>query len=67
MYVMLISIYFIILYIYIYTHIYIYIFIVIYFKINYEIVYQINTTLKYKEFFRLWTQRKGENSNIKCE
>jgi hypothetical protein len=67
MYVILISIYFIILYIY--THIYMYLFIVIYFKINYEnfatVVYQMNTKLKYKEFFKLCTKRKGENSNLK--
>ena len=28
---------------------------------------QINTKLKHKELFKLWTQRKGERSNVKSE
>ena len=27
----------------------------------------INTKLKHKELFKLWTKRKGEHSNIKSE
>jgi len=44
---------------------------VIYCIINYETFghncYQTNTKLKHKDFFKLWTQRKGEHNNIKSE
>ena len=29
--------------------------------------YQMNKKLKYKKLFKIWTQRKGEHSNIKSE
>ena len=29
--------------------------------------YQMNTKLKYKELFKLWTQKEGEHRNIKSE
>ena len=29
--------------------------------------YQMNTELKHKEMFKLWTQRKGEHSNAQSK
>jgi len=29
--------------------------------------YQMNTKLKHKDLFKLWTQTKGEHSNINSE
>jgi hypothetical protein len=64
MYVMFINIHFIFLDIYVY--IYYYIFYNKLRKLSHNYL-QINTKLKHKELFKIWTQCKGKHSNIKSE
>jgi len=52
----------------IYIYIFIYLFIVGYFIINYETLarfLQMDTKLKHKDLFKLWTQSKSKYTRIK--